>query len=293
MEEEWIVKRCKLREVWLEHPEWSHKKMADEVGGSKSWVKKWLRRTRSAPREDQQILHGQSRVRKRLPPCFSPEVVNKVLEIRDHPPRLLGRTPGPFTILYYLRQDQALKDTGANLPRSTRTVWKILTQHQRIHHLLPSIAEPEERPEPGVEWGVDFHDVSMVPADPEGKQQHVVEILNLVDHGSSAVVANEPASDYNAETALRQVATVLLEQGCPERIRLDRDTRWVGSWTAKDFPSPMLRFLQCVGIEPRICPPQRPDKNPFVERYHRNIKYECQLIETPADLLSTIEVNHR
>ena len=89
------------------------------------------------------------------------------------------------------------------------------------------------------------------------------------------------------------MATVLLEQGCPDRIRLDRDTRWVGSWTAKDFPSPMLRFLQCVGIEPRICPPQRPDKNPFVERYHRNFKYECQLIETPADLLSTIEVNHR
>ena len=293
MEEEWIVKRCKLREVWLEHPEWSHKKMADEVGCSKSWVKKWLRRTRSAPLEDQQVLHGQSRVRKRLPPCFSPEVVNKVLEIRDHPPSMLGRTPGPFAILYYLSQDQALKDAGAKLPRSTRTVWKILTQHQRIHHLLPSIAEPEERPEPGVEWGVDFHDVSTVPADPEGKQQHVVEILNLVDHGSSAVVASEPAPDYNAETALRQVANVLLEQGCPDRIRLDRDTRWVGSWTAKDFPSPMLRFLQCVGIEPRICPPQRPDKNPFVERYHRNFKYECQLIETPADLLSTVEVNHR
>ena len=71
--------------------------------------------------------------------------------------------------------------------------------------------------------------------------------FNLVDHGSSAVVASEPASDYNAETAFRKVADVLLEQGCPDRIRLDRDTRWVGSWTAKDFPiadatlSPMLR----------------------------------------------------
>lgn len=86
---------------------------------------------------------------------------------------------------------------------------------------------------------------------------------------------------------------MLLEQGCPDRIRLDRDTRWVGSWTAKDFPSPLLRFLQCLGIEPRICPPQRPDKNPFVERYHRNFKYECQLIECPTDLLSTVEVNQR
>ena len=114
-----------------------------------------------------------------------------------------------------------------------------------------------------------------------------------MDHGSSAVVACAPASDYNAETALRAVAEVFLEQGCPDRIRLDRDTRWVGSWTAKDFPSPLLRFLQCLGIEPHLCPPQRPDKNPFVERYHRNFKYDCQLIECPADLVSTVDVNPR
>ena len=158
---------------------------------------------------------------------------------------------------------------------------------------MQGMAEPEERPAPRVEWGLDFHDVSTVPSDPDGKQQHVVEILNLVDHGSSAVVASEPASDYNAETALRKVAEVLIEQGCPDRIRLDRDTRWVGSWTAKDFPSPMLRFLQCLGIKPRVCPPRRPDKNPFVERYHRNFKYECQLVERPTDLISTIDANQR
>ncbi len=267
--------------------------MADEVGRSKSWVKKWIRRIRSAALEDQKVLYGHSRARKRPPPTVAAEVVSKILDIRDHPPSQLGRTPGPLTILYYLRQDQSNQEAGARLPHSTRTIWKILTQHQRIHHPQPSIPEPEERPQPGVEWGMDFHDVSTVPPDPEGKQQHVVEILNLVDHGSSAVVAAEPASDYNAESALRAVANVLLEQGCPDRIRLDRDTRWVGSWTAKDFPAPMLRFLQCLGIEPRVCPPQRPDKNPFVERYHRNFKYECQLIEKPCDLPTTIEVNRR
>ena len=236
MEEEWVVKRCQLRQVWLDHPEWSRQKMAEEVGCSKSWVKKWLRRIRSVPLEDQQVMYGLPRAPKHPPPRFSPEVINKILEIRDHPPQLLGRTPGPLTILYYLHRDQTLKESGAKLPRSTRTVWKILTQYQRIQHSSQSIPEPEERPAPGVEWGLDFHDVSTVPADPIGKQQHVVEILNLVDHGSSVVVASEPASDYNAETALRKVAEVLLAQGCPDRIRLDRDTRWVGSWTAKDFP---------------------------------------------------------
>jgi len=193
--------------------------------------------------------------------------------------------------MYYLSKEQALIDKGAKLPSSTSTAWKILDKHHRIPRPLAPIAEPEERPAPGVEWGMDFHDVSTVPSEPEGKQQHVVEILNLVDHGSSAVVASEPASDYNAETALRTVADILQETGCPDRIRLDRDTRWVGSWTAKDFPSPMLRFLQCLGIEPRVCPPRHPEKNPFVERYHRNFKYECQLVERPTDLPNTVEVN--
>jgi hypothetical protein len=116
------------------------------------------------------------------------------------------------------------------------------------------------------------------------------------------VVAAEPHNDYTAETALRTLARVLVEQGCPDRIRLDRDPRCErskGSWTAKDFPAPMLRFLQCVGITPRVCPPQRPDntipvpfrENPFVERYHRNFKYECQLLEQPSDLTSTLELN--
>ena len=291
MEEEWTVSRSKLRAVWFEHPEWSRQKMAKELGRSKSWVKKWLPRIRSAPLEDREILNGQSRTRKHLPPPWTTNVVDKILDIRDHPPALLGRTPGPLAILYYLKRDPILCETGAKLPRSTRTIWKILVQHHRIAHPVPGIPEPEERPEPGVEWGMDFHDVSTVPADPEGKRQHVVEILNMVDHGSSAVVASKPNDDYNAETALRTVADIFQEVGCPDRIRLDRDPRWVGSWTAKDFPSPMLRFLLCLGIQPFVCPPQHPEKNPFVERYHRNFKYECQLVEKPTDLPSVTEVN--
>ena len=291
MEEQWVVDRCKLREVWLEHPEWSKRLLAEAAGRSKSWVKKWMKRIRSSTLEDREVLNGQSRARKRPPPEWAEEVVTRILEIRDHPPGKLGRTPGPLTILYYLRQDKALADAGAVLPRSTRTIWKILHRYHRLERPAAQEGEAEERPEPGVEWGMDFHDVSTVPADPEGKQQHVVEILNLVDHGSSAVVASEPGDHYTAETALRKVADILEARGCPDRIRLDRDPRWVGSWTAKDFPSPLLRFLQCLGIDPHVCPPQRPDKNPFVERYHRNYKYECQVIEQPQNLTSTAESN--
>lgn len=291
MEEQWIVDRSRLREVWLEHPDWSKRTLAEAMGRSKAWVKKWLKRIRDHPLDDQEVLYGQSRARKRPVPEWAPKVVERILEIRDHPPEKLGRTPGPLTIVYYLKQDPAFQEAGWVLPRSTRTVWKILNKNHRIPHPGRHEHEPEERPEPGMEWGMDFHDVSTVPADPQGKQQHVVEILNLVDHGSSAVVASEPRDNYTAETALQTLATILAEQGCPDRIRLDRDTRWVGSWMAKDFPSPILRFLQCLGIDARICPPHHPEKNPYVERYHRNYKYECQLREQPQDLASTIATN--
>ena len=289
MEEQWVVDRSHLRAVWLEHPDWSKQQLAEEVGHSKFWVKKWLKRIRKAPLEDQEVLQAHSHARKRPPPQTAPEVVSRILEIRDDPPPKLGRVPGPVTIRYYLQQDPGLKEAGYVLPRSTRTIWKILDRHHRIPRQGSRQPEPLERPEPGM----DFHDVSTVPADPLSKQQHVVEILNFVDHGSSAVVASEPGAVYTAETALRTVAQGFQEQGCPDRIALDRAPRWVGSWTAKDFPSPLLRFLECLGIAPHVCPPQQPDRNPFVERYHRNFKYECQLIECPADLPSTVEVNQR
>lgn len=195
MEEQWIVDRGKLREVWLDHPEWSKKQLAEAIGRSKAWVKKWLKRIRRCPREEQEVRSGESRARKRPPPVWPENVVNQILEIGDHPPEKLGRIPGPVTILYYLHNDPSFRQAGIPRPRSTRTIWKILDHPHRILRPAPPQLEPEERPEPGVEWGMDFQDVSCVPAAPEGKQQHVVEILNIVDHGSSAVVASEPGSD--------------------------------------------------------------------------------------------------
>jgi hypothetical protein len=41
------------------------------------------------------------------------------------------------------------------------------------------------------------------------------------------------------------------------------------------YPSPLLRFLLCLGVEPDPTPPRRPDLKPFVERCIRSLKYEC------------------
>jgi hypothetical protein len=48
---------------------------------------------------------------------------------------------------------------------------------------------------------LDFKDATSVPPDPLGKQQHVVEVLNFVDAGTSTWLQAEARTDFHAETA--------------------------------------------------------------------------------------------
>jgi hypothetical protein len=52
----------------------------------------------------------------------------------------------------------------------------------------------------------------------------------------------------------------------------------------------LVRLLHCLGLQVTICPPQRPDKNAFVERYHRTLEHECLRSVQPGDLTSAQEV---
>jgi Integrase core domain len=127
-------------------------------------------------------------------------------------------------------------------------------------------------------------DVSSVPADPSGKQRHVVETLNIIDTGTSILLDAHVRSDFTAETALQALAKTLIRYGCPQRITLDRDPRWVGSPAGSDFPAALLRFGACLGIEIDVCDPHHPEQNGFVERYHRTYQQECLALDRPADL---------
>ena len=65
-----------------------------------------------------------------------------------------------------------------------------------------------------------------------------------------------------------------------------------GAERGRDFPAPLLRFLNVLGVEPDICPPRQPFKNPFAERLNRTYKYEGILVYLPDDLPQTEDVNH-
>jgi len=99
--------------------------------------------------------------------------------------------------------------------------------------------------------------------------QHVVEVLNTVDAGTSLLLEAQVAADVTAETALACSADTLRRHGLPEVVALDRDPRFVGHAPTQDIPAPLLRFLRCLGVAVQVNPPQRPDLNAFVERYHK------------------------
>jgi len=42
-----------------------------------------------------------------------------------------------------------------------------------------------------------------------------------------------------------------------------------------------VRFRWCLGVEPNVIPPHRPDLNASVERFHRTLGQECLLVQWP------------
>jgi transposase InsO family protein len=278
--------RANLYYLWKKHPQWSHGQFAAALGYCKEWVKKWLKRLREEqavglPLEE--ILQGHSRARKHPPEKTHPVVVAEILSIRDHPPEGLRRVPGQDAIHYYLERSPVLHFFQLPVP-SCKTIYRILKANDRIHRREKPMHEPVERPAAMTCWQIDFKDVSSVAADPDGKQQHVVETLNVIDMGTSILLDAHVRSDFTAETALEALALTLAKYGMPNKITLDRDPRWVGSPAGSDFPAALIRFGACLGIQIEICAPRHPQQNGFVERYNRTYQEECLALDRPASL---------
>ncbi len=291
MEEEWQVDRARLRKACQQHPDWSYSQFALFLHRSTSWVKKWCRRLRQAAPEDDYVLKSLSRRPHHLRPRIAVAAVERILAIRDHPPEGLKRVPGPKAIAYYLQKMEETDPVGCHLPTSSSTIWKILDQQQRILRPLPVAHEPTLLAEPMISWQIDFKDVTTVAPELDGKRQHGVETLNMVDTGTSILVDNPMRTDFNAETVIDTVAHTFQQVGCPRQVTFDRDPRFVGSAGSTDFPAAWVRFLACLNIQAEICPPQRPDKNGFVERYNRTYEYEGIRHYRPATLDQAREMN--
>ncbi len=78
-----------------------------------------------------------------------------------------------------------------------------------------------------------------------------------VDAGTSIALSAQAREDFHEQTALEAVIVFLRQYGRPRQMTFDRDPRWVGGVSGRDFPSPLRRLLLCLGIKPHVCPPHR------------------------------------
>ena len=272
MEAEWRVARARLRDLVRANPSISHGRAAGQVGYSVAWVRKWRQRFATARVDDDSVVQSLSRRPNHSPTRISAEAEERVVELRTSLAGVYHRTVGARTIFAYLQLVPAL---SAPWPHSTATIWRILRRRQYIPTPAPSVHHPFLRPAPGTHWELDFCTIAQRSEAAPAKQQHGLEVLNVVDRGTSAVIDSHAAVNYDAEYTLLAVARMLAANGVPPCIVVDRDPRLVGSnSTADPFPSAFIRYLLCLGCEPTVLPPHRPDLKPFVERFQRTLQEE-------------------
>ena len=96
MEAEWSADRANLRLVLRDHPAWSVPQLAQHIGRSVSWVKKWRQRRREAPSEDEAVLHSRSRARKHPPPALSQLAIERILAMQARERSLEEPLPAAF-----------------------------------------------------------------------------------------------------------------------------------------------------------------------------------------------------
>ena len=155
--ERWIADRALLQRLLHDHPEWTQPQLAAAVARSLGFVNKWVKRIRCAPSGESTVLFGLPHGHKTASAPIDPLVEERILAIRDKPPETLKRVPGPKAILSDLPRDPAFQHRQATLPRSRRTIWKILRRTQRIVPTTHLVHQPLERPEPMRSWQIDAH----------------------------------------------------------------------------------------------------------------------------------------
>jgi hypothetical protein len=69
-----------------QQPGWTNQQLAQDVGRSLTWVKKWKKRIRQMPNAEEPCLLSQSRARHHPPAKTSQPIVAAILQIRDQPP---------------------------------------------------------------------------------------------------------------------------------------------------------------------------------------------------------------
>jgi hypothetical protein len=160
--EEWMRDRALLRDLLQKTPQTSPRELAQATGRSISWVKKWRKRLVGGDPRDPSLLCSGSRAHHAPYFRWDVRVTQRIVEMRFAPPENLKRVPGPRALLYYLPRDPQLQVAQIPLPRSSRTIWKILHTTGCLVPRSKGSPHPNELRRPLEEIQMDFKDVGSV-----------------------------------------------------------------------------------------------------------------------------------
>jgi hypothetical protein len=164
MEEEWMRDRAFLRDLLRQHPQASPQELARMTARSVSWVKKWCKRLTEGDPYAPSLLCSRSRAHHAPYFRWDVRVIQRIVEMRLSPPENLKRVPGPRALLYYLPRDPQLQAAHVPLPRSSRTIWKILRTTGCLVRRSKEPPHPNEPRKPLEEIQMDFHEQTALEA---------------------------------------------------------------------------------------------------------------------------------
>jgi len=282
-ESQWIFDRMRLYRLWQACPDWSLRQYAHELGYDANWVRKWLNRFKATATQTFRMFMSESRAPKSCPHQTSDEVKQVIGELREELSEKYHRPAGGRTILHELLKRDDLEAKGYIVPQSASTITRILKELGYIHPIPKRPRQLLDLPPPMEEWEMDFAEIRL-------DHDTILEFFLVVDRGTSRVVYLEGSEGYHAETALEAIARLFILKGLPQRLRFDRDTRFVASWTSDSYPSALVRFLWALGVTPIVCPPRRPDLKPVVERAVKTLKSEWLARFSPDNIADGLEV---
>jgi hypothetical protein len=182
-------------------------------------------------------VHVRHQFPRRIPSWFkrsSPFVISRLKACGASPVRKQSATTR--------EREPVLPFFQLSVP-SCKTIYRILKANDRIPKRGKPVHEPLERPGPMRDWQIDFKDVSSVPADPDGKRQHLVETLNIIDTGTGAYFLTLMCVPISArKRPCRLWRPHWQGMVGRSRVTLDRDPAlWLAVQPGSDFPAALVR----------------------------------------------------
>jgi hypothetical protein len=258
----------------------SPSEIADALGRTTRWVRKWVARHDADGRSDS-WAESRSRAPLRSPTRTSDELESLILAARG---RLVANPRAQYGALAIQWE---LRRVGLEAIPPARTIERVLARHglSRPRRRQPGyVSKGVPYPTPiGVEPGT-THQIDMIgPRHLFGAAQF--HALNLIDVGSH-VAGNDIITELRPSLLAASLAGIWTQVGVPAVAQFDNHANFRGGiQPAWQYFSPIVATCLDLGVTPRFIPLREPWRNGVVE--HFNDVWDKSFFRT--EIFSSIE----